>query len=332
MDWLRGLAPGIGSGDWLLLTPRYYTFAVRCSQNIFLVHPSVYLLAAHYMQTQNSRHWSGFAQSRIRLHWRSPRPLPPLRHPAPACAGRASAAPAGFSRLCKRSRVPSGPGGRTRHATCPNPKESFTLKGLERFHLPPDAGRFWDLRAPTATSPSPTTPTSSAHAHVNVERHSLSSVQPGKNLGRVVLATGSVTPASRQPTAMQLSTSRQSERHARRPHRSYPRPCAPLRSRYRRNARTLASVQSVALPAAPGHRTPRSSPAFLAVISPFPGLGSPRRGPRPFHIRTPSPFTPPGTTLREMPRSTRGCSREKAARMSAGANTGDRGSWRWRAA
>jgi hypothetical protein len=129
----------IGSRDWLLRTPRHYAFAVRCSQNTLLVHPSVCLLAAQYMQTQIPRHWSGFAQSRIRLNWRNP--LPPLRHPAPACAGRASAAPAGFSRLCKRCRVPLGPGGRTRHATCPNPKESFTLKGLERFHLPPDAGR-----------------------------------------------------------------------------------------------------------------------------------------------------------------------------------------------
>jgi hypothetical protein len=59
--------------------------------------------------------------------------------------------------------------------------------------VPGARSSFWDLRAPTATSPSPspspTTPKSSAHVHVNVELHSLSSVQPGKNLGRVVLAS-----------------------------------------------------------------------------------------------------------------------------------------------
>jgi hypothetical protein len=55
-------------------------------------------------------------------------------------------------------------------------------------YRPPEV-RSGVFTAPTATSPSPAspTPTSSAHAHVNVERHSLSSVQPGMNLGRVVL-------------------------------------------------------------------------------------------------------------------------------------------------
>jgi hypothetical protein len=74
----------------------------------------------------------------------------------------------------------------------------------ETSELVPAAQRsFWDLRAPTSPSPSPspspTTPTSSAHAHVNVERHSLSSVQPGKNLGRVVLARGPALRGRRAP-------------------------------------------------------------------------------------------------------------------------------------
>jgi hypothetical protein len=135
--------------------------------------------------------------SPLRVFWRVKPRAAALGLKPPRFAGRAHresrrrSPPGGGAQPVEGARLSSGPPASLakRAIGKGNPRRA-TAARCEL--VPPARSSFGDLRPPAASSPSPspTAPASSAHAHVNVERHFLSSVQPGKNLGRVVRAPG----------------------------------------------------------------------------------------------------------------------------------------------